>query len=275
MKPARIIITIAGMPLCFVVRSARMSQRLRKRYAGWTDAKLCPLAVFDCSFVAGAAGGGSSMPRVGPSTMEQGYITRGDFDCRWSMARGRIRCRASIYSFDACLRVLLCTLLPHRGSLLLHASAVVARNNKGFVFVGRSGSGKTTIARMLQGGFPVLNDEICAVRPAGKSGVMVTGTPFWGEMRTGRAHPEMFHLSMLYFLKKGRSTARVRLERGEAFRRLLAGVCHFSKMAGATETLLDVAARIARSVPAYELFFTRVAKEVVAVALYGEECREA
>ena len=52
-----------------------------------------------------------------------------------------------------------------RGALLFHAAGIVHRT-AAYAFFGRSGSGKTTVAR-LSAGKPVLSDDLLLLRPAG------------------------------------------------------------------------------------------------------------
>ncbi|MBN1127981.1 MAG: hypothetical protein JXA71_03285 [Chitinispirillaceae bacterium] len=271
MKKSLLVITIAGVSLGFTLTNAAVAGRIRKRYRGWIAGGHRPVVRFDCVVTKSPRSGGRRvMPRIRSATFDSGRITRDDFDCRWSGSEGAITMRPSMYTFDACLRVLLCTLLQFRNGVLLHASAVIARGKRGFVFAGRSGSGKTTIARMLGGG-RVINDEICAVTVSGARRVSVSGTPFWGEMRTGPARPQRFRLSAIYFLKKSAQTVRQRLDEQETVRRLLVCICHFSKLPGHAEAVLDLSLRIARHAPAYELRFRRNPTEVASVALRGDD----
>ncbi len=62
-------------------------------------------------------------------------------------------------------------------ALLIHSSAVV-RNGKGYIFTGRSGSGKSTIASLCAGS-KVLNDEIALIDLSGEQAI-VSDTPFNG-----------------------------------------------------------------------------------------------
>jgi hypothetical protein len=75
------------------------------------------------------------------------------------------------------LRVSLGILALDRGGVLLHCSAVV-RDNRGYVFVGRTNSGKSTVARMSASlGLTVLSDDQNLIMPSPR-GYTVSGIPF-------------------------------------------------------------------------------------------------
>jgi hypothetical protein len=78
------------------------------------------------------------------------------------------------------LRVLYAWETLARGGLLLHASGVV-RGEKGYVFFGHSGAGKTTIANLSTPSL-VLSDDLVIVRRMGRR-VLVYGVPFCGAER--------------------------------------------------------------------------------------------
>lgn len=65
----------------------------------------------------------------------------------------------------------------HAG-LLLHACGVV-RHGAGHVFVGPSGAGKTTVARLAAGHGQILSDENVILRTS-NAGPQLWSTPFWG-----------------------------------------------------------------------------------------------
>jgi hypothetical protein len=272
MSSAAITITIAGISIKFIIKNTALTARIRNRYAGWITKGLKPLITLMCTTTRKTGPGRSSLPKVTLAGPDRGHCMRSDFDCCWDQGQGTITLRGSVYSFDACLRVLLSTLLPWHDGLLIHASAVAAANGCGYVFAGTSGSGKTTIARLLHTA-SVLNDELCVVRTDRKRQVTVTGTPFWGEMRQGPAHSGPFRLVVLYFPKKAPVTRRERLNRRVTFGRLLGCICFFSKKAEETDRILGVVERIIGFVPAYDLHFRRVAEEVAAVAFSKGGCR--
>jgi hypothetical protein len=80
------------------------------------------------------------------------------------------------------LRLCLSILIPLRGGLMLHASAI-ARDGLGFVFTGLSGAGKSTIIKLIGAteGTRSLGDEVTILLPTDQ-GFQVHSTPFGGEL---------------------------------------------------------------------------------------------
>lgn len=76
------------------------------------------------------------------------------------------------------LRVLYALLLVRNGGVLLHAAGVVREPGASVLF-GRSGSGKTTVARMARGR-ALLGDDLVALRRTHR-GWVACSTPFGGE----------------------------------------------------------------------------------------------
>lgn len=66
---------------------------------------------------------------------------------------------------------------PNYGGLLIHAAAIEDRG-RAYIFLGRSGSGKSTVARLSEGR-RVLNDDIVGVLPDNKGNWLAYPTPFW------------------------------------------------------------------------------------------------
>ena len=103
---------------------------------------------------------------------------------------------------DTFLRIVYSFALIEAHGLVIHAASLV-RNGRAFLFCGRSGSGKTTIARLSQHA-TLLSDELSIVRITDHR-VRCYGTPFWGDLaRAGedRAAP----LVGIYFLTTGAGT---------------------------------------------------------------------
>ncbi|GIV16774.1 MAG: hypothetical protein KatS3mg022_2209 [Armatimonadota bacterium] len=89
--------------------------------------------------------------------------------------RAEVACLRSSYAVDSFLRTLIALYLPQHHGVMLHASAV-RYGGQGYVFAGRSGAGKSTVARLLAGVAEVLSDELIAVRQM-PTGWQAFGTP--------------------------------------------------------------------------------------------------
>ncbi|MGO8997470.1 MAG: hypothetical protein ACLQVI_29495, partial [Polyangiaceae bacterium] len=133
---------------------------------------------------------------VSPNLANQGVLTarepglvrirRIDFEGAWDSARRRATClyMGPFPALNSFLRIICSYALLERGGVLLHASSVVS-NGRAFAFVGPSGAGKTTMAR-LAAPRAVLSDEVTAVRPRGSRPATEPAfdcfpTPFWGD----------------------------------------------------------------------------------------------
>jgi hypothetical protein len=157
------------------------------------------------------------------------------------------------YALDSLLRVLLSwTLLPKKG-FLLHA-ATVLRGGRAFVFTGRSGAGKSTVASLAPAG-TVLTDEISLLRERSAEW-RAYGTPFWGEFRAEGKCADA-GITGIFQLVQAPHNHVERISPSEAVRMLLPNVLFFSKEAKANRRLLEVVTETARSVPCYRFEFRR------------------
>ena len=96
------------------------------------------------------------------------------------------------------LRPLLAARLLATGGLLVHSAAV-----NGSLFAGRSGDGKSTIARLgLEAGLPVLSDDLNALVPDGEY-FAIAPLPFTGDLETHEVSNEQTPLRGVFGLEKG------------------------------------------------------------------------
>jgi len=96
------------------------------------------------------------------------------------------------------LRPLLAARLLASGGLLVHSAAV-----NGCLFAGRSGSGKSTIARLgLQAGLPVLSDDLNALVRDGDR-FAIAPLPFTGDLEEHEASNAQAPLRGVFGLEKG------------------------------------------------------------------------
>jgi hypothetical protein len=94
--------------------------------------------------------------------------------------RGRVQADPQLFLLDLFVRAAISLGLERRGGCLFHSAAVIV-DGLAYLFPGRSGAGKTTLAS--QAGNP-LCDEICAVVPA-DGALEAHATPWW----RGKAAP--------------------------------------------------------------------------------------
>lgn len=91
--------------------------------------------------------------------------------------------------FENLLRIVVAYRLLETGGVVLHSAGVV-RNGAAFLFLGRSGAGKTTVARLsLAAGAEVLSDDLNALCPGDGAGAAAAGAgcavvklPFTGDL---------------------------------------------------------------------------------------------
>jgi hypothetical protein len=139
----------------------------------------------------------------------------------------------------------------------LHGSGVVTADGRGYLFVGQSGAGKTTLSRLWlqEPGVTVLSDEriILRRREGEGAGLWMYGTPWHGDGHI--ATPGRVPLARVFFLKHGARNALTPLARTEAAARLFAcGFTPFHDAEGLTFSL-GLLGDVAAAVPCDELSF--------------------
>lgn len=157
------------------------------------------------------------------------------------------------YALDSLLRIQLSCMLLQHGGFLLHAASVV-RNNRAYVFTGRSGAGKSTVASLASPG-SVLTDEISLLRFA-DGGWRAYGTPFWGEFRAAGCNVSA-PVAGVFHLAQAAENCVTPLRPAEFLRALLPNVLFFSTDPGANKRLLDIVGRAAAEISAYTLAFRK------------------
>ena len=120
--------------------------------------------------------------------------------------------------------LLMMNLLAHRRGVEVHACGLADTDGQGYLFLGHSGAGKTTTARLWQkaGGVQVLSDDRIILR-SWKGKTWMYGTPWHGEAKL--ALPARTLLRQIFFLRHGTANEIVPLGCAEALARFLA--CSF------------------------------------------------
>jgi hypothetical protein len=157
------------------------------------------------------------------------------------------------YALDSLLRILLTmVLLPRRG-FLLHAATVV-RDGRAYVFAGRSGAGKSTVASLSPTG-TVLTDEISLIRFTDGCW-QAYGTPFWGEFRAAGQN-QHYPIAGIFSLVQAKKDRIEPMSAKETLRALLPCVLFFSSKPDANEALLRLMLEAVRQIPCHRLHFRR------------------
>jgi len=116
-----------------------------------------------------------------------GYYSQGNYVISSPQYKGKINPQSSqaefifsspmpLYDFEYFLRIVISHGLYKKGGFLFHSAGVI-RNDRAFLFFGKSGSGKTTTARHSTG-MKILSDDLVGVLPD-SDGVVAYSTPFW------------------------------------------------------------------------------------------------
>jgi hypothetical protein len=157
--------------------------------------------------------------------------------------------------------LLLIHLLAAGRGVEVHACGVVAPTGQGYLFVGQSGAGKTTMARLWQtakagggaGGIMILSDDRIILRTQ-RGTLWMYGTPWHGEAELASA--ARAPLKSIYVLRHGPSNRLVSLRPSDAAARLFA--CSFPPFyhSGGLDFTLGFFDQLVEAVPCYELWFT-------------------
>jgi hypothetical protein len=260
MKSRRIIISVAGLPISFDIESHRMRRAVSLRYRGYiTKSASCKLFLA-CTFHRKNFCIGEEI-RVQCNGSNRWFIRRNNFDCAWEGKRGKARLYPSVFAFDSLLRVLLSVIASQGGKMIIHAAAIgFAR--RAIIFPGVSGSGKSTMCRLLNGD-QILNDEIVCLGLDEAGRGRVWGTPFWGEMGSGPVWQRPVKAAAIMFLKKSIRHTRIHpMKTAMALTKLLRCCCLFGSDTNLVEKALANASRLVEILPCYELEFRKNPKDI-------------
>lgn len=175
--------------------------------------------------------------------------------------RGRLLVRGdsfepAMHVFDYPIdEVLLSHLLGRGHGVELHGCGVIDRDGRGQLFVGQSGAGKTTTARvwLADGDYDIVSDDRVIVRFEEGEWRMF-GTPWHGEAELSSS--SVAPLGAIHLLVQAARTELVRLAPAVAAARLFG--CAFPPFydSAAVAYTLDTLGRLVREVPVRALHFT-------------------
>jgi hypothetical protein len=151
------------------------------------------------------------------------------------------------------LELLMVSFLALGKGAIIHACGI-SRKETGIIFVGESGAGKSTIARLLseEKGIEVLSDDRVIVRRENGS-LRIYGTPWHGS--GAFASPKAAKLKRIFFLRHGTTNSITKVEGIDPPSRLL--TCSFPPYwdSRGMQFTLEFFADLTAQVPCYELNF--------------------
>ncbi len=151
--------------------------------------------------------------------------------------------------------LLFISLLGQGRGVEIHGCGVVDRDSTGYLFVGQSGAGKTTMARLWLGAdreVDILSDDRVILR-GDTDGVWMYGTPWHGEEPL--ASPHRARLGGVFFLRHDDRDEVAPVSRIDAVARLFAASFPPFHDAAAVGFTLDFISAVLDRVPAVELGF--------------------
>jgi hypothetical protein len=167
------------------------------------------------------------------------------------------------YPFD---EVLLANLLARGRGVELHGCGLIDDDGRGHLFVGQSGAGKTTTARIWEhvagAGIQIVSDDRVIVREVGGE-MRIYGTPWHGEAE--HASPASAPLAGVYLLEQAPLTELVPMSDASAVASLFGCTFPLFWDGGALSYTLEMLNRMAQRVPVRTLRFTPDASAVEAV----------
>jgi hypothetical protein len=155
-------------------------------------------------------------------------------------------------ALDHTLMQLLTLSLMSRGrGMMLHACGI-EHHGRGYLFLGNSGDGKSTMARLWGNRGLVLNDDRIVLRRS-EGVVQMYGTPWHGDFRSGVSHG--VPLERCFFLDRGESNEAIGIKGSAACSMLLARAFLPLWDKDGVRFTLDFASELVAEIPTHVLTF--------------------
>lgn len=250
-------INIAGQGIDLICPEVELEHGLSGKYQSWLRQGPCALRI---RLEVGAdlpARGENPAPAV---TFQQGRLALayepggscyGEIDVAAGDAWLRLDRARNLNEVDYFLRLASALLAFERGGFLVHAAGVL-RRGQACLFTGRSGSGKTTIARCSPLD-QVLNDDLVVLLPAAQ-GWQAYSTPFW---HPGQVQPAAHSapLAGIFCLRQDRRVYLEALSPAQALAQILTNIPVVNGDPGRASQLVERVMDLLKDVPVFWLHF--------------------
>lgn len=153
---------------------------------------------------------------------------------------------------DSLLRIIVSYRVMERGGLLIHGAGLI-RDGRGYLFIGQSGAGKSTVARCSAHSTTVLSDDL-TVAYLTDAGGRIYGTPFFGEYATAGANLGA-PLAGIYFLHQAPENKTVSLAPHVALPKLLRSTMFYGTDRSSAKGVLDLALAFCSQISCHTLHF--------------------
>ncbi len=150
-------------------------------------------------------------------------------------------------------QILFAPLLADKGGIIVHGSGIILKE-KGFLFMGHSDAGKTTLVKIFRHHARILNDDRIIVRKEDGS-FYLYGTPWHGDLSVVAS--DRVPLKAIFLLNQAEENRIERTEGLEAFKRLYGCTIKALVTEIWTQNALDICRVLSRKVPCYHLYFNK------------------
>lgn len=247
-------LSIAGLGLTLHCDDPALAAALRQRYHDF-PLENEPLLVATITL----AGRERAAPLYDPAlSFHDGSIRfttpsyTGTIDAQTGRAHLTISSAYALEDIEYFVRVIYALLAFRAGGLLLHGAGI-ARDGRGYLFCGYSGSGKTTVARLSPDDL-VLNDDLVVALPDGDRWLLYA-TPFWNPTQVRPGRITCAPLTALLRLVQNTTVFLEPMGAGQALAEIIANAPVLPADPTLSAALLLRGQQILRAVPAYRLHF--------------------